>query len=145
MTTTIVNPTRNNALSLIIDLLKQHHGEAHLKLTPDGQIEVFACSGQSISTNGTAVIASQLSGKELVKAALDELRRVEPGTNGGTNRAVRRLEEVAAVGGLSQVLSYDFGLDPLAEAILRAWLEKSKTPKQPKVTVAAEKATEPDG
>lgn len=145
MNAVIVNPGRNNAMSLIMDLLKEHHGEAHLKLTPDGQIEMLDC-GQSISTNG-AVVASQLSGKELIRAALDELHRVEPGTNGGVYRALRNLSSTAGVGGLDQAWLERFPLDPMAEGSLRAWLEKSQTPKQSEVVTNTNDATEhePDG
>ena len=146
MNAAIVNPGRNNAMSLIIDLLKEHHGEAHLRLTPDGQIEVLVCC-QSISTNGTAVATPRLSSKELVEATLCEHWLAIPGSSKFPKRALREIAEKAKVGdlGLDHALTRGTPLDPPVYTRLLALLAELKASIQPEVTTNGATEHTPDG
>lgn len=146
MNAAIVNPSRNNAMSLLVDLLKEHKGEAHLRLTPDGQIEVLVC-GQSIITNGTVAAPPKFSSKELVEATLCEHWLATPGSSKFPKRALREIAEKAKVGdlGLDHALTRGTPLDPPVYTRLLALLEKLQASIQPEVTTNGATEHEPDG
>lgn len=135
-TNTKVHLTRHNALSLLVDLLKEHRGEAHVRLTPEGNLEIAACPEKTNGAQPPDVSSTQLSGKNLLQAALDVLHRIEPDTQGGIHRALRRLSEITRVEGLAQAWTYGFALDALAENTLRGWLARSHASLPPEVPTA---------
>lgn len=141
MYTVLVHPERNNAMPLLLDLLKEHKEGVHCKLRDDGNIELVTCPGQS-SQNGTT---RMMTDSQLVQSITQLLRANDTPS------------EKAAFGKIADALGWEGcyldvnnvhkGRSPLASreyAILLAMLEELRARPQPEPEVIEEKTTEPD-